>query len=57
MNVNDNGTPQGFTMKTNNKMFNVQYSMFNFHVMSRIVVVQECDATDDDSSNKAGFIE
>jgi len=25
-------------------MFNAQYSMFNFHAVNRIVIVQECDA-------------
>ena len=32
-------------METNYKMFNAQYSMFNFHVMNRIDAAQGCDAT------------
>jgi len=32
-------TPKGFNIETINKMLNAQYSMFNFHVMSRIVIV------------------
>ena len=34
-------------MKSNNKMINAQYSMFNFHVMNRIDAAQECAATEE----------
>jgi len=37
-------------------MFNAQVSMFNIHVLNKVVAVQVCDATEDDKETKVDKI-